>query len=368
MGSSVFAQAIDSKIMGFIHQALPDGASDEMFNQTALEVFAYQFAHNMAYRTFCMQRRATPDQLYSWENIPAVPTSAFKSGVFACFPAQMAVRVFETSGTTTGKSGKHLFDSLTLYDESAIPNFSLHLLPDGASLPMRILLPSIDEAPASSLVYMSRIVSDAFSANTEWYIHEGKLNVDALCKDLEQAMEGGEPRLLMGPSFSFVHFFSALRERKRTFSLPAGSRIMETGGYKGKSREMTRDQMLGLIQQILGIPPACVINEYGMTEMTSQIYDDTLRRIVHAGSTGAPVKIPPPWVRVRIIDPVSQEPSAPGVPGLIRILDLANRGSAIAIQTEDIGVQEGSGFRIIGRAGGAEPRGCSWAADEMLSK
>ncbi len=145
--SGVFAQAIDRKILHFIHQSVPEGSNEEEFNRVALDIFAYQFAHNMPYRMYCMQRRATPDQIYSWEDIPAVTTAAFKSAAFGCFLPHMAVRVFETSGTTTGKRGKHYLDSLVLYDESAIPNFGQHLLPDGAHLPMRILLPTPEEAP-----------------------------------------------------------------------------------------------------------------------------------------------------------------------------------------------------------------------------
>lgn len=365
--SGVFAQAVDRKILDFIHHSLSGGSSEESFNQLALEIFAYQFAHNMAYRMFCLKREATPDRIFSWEEIPAASTAAFKSGSFGCFLPSLAVRAFETSGTTAGKRGKHFFDSLTLYDESAIPNFGQHLLPDGANLPMRILLPSPEEAPASSLVYMCKIVSDAFSVNTEWYIRGGKFNVDALVRDLEMSVENGEPRMLLGPSFAFVHLFDSLAKSSNAFRLVPGSRMMETGGYKGKSREVAREEFLKMAEQFLGIPPEWVVNEYGMTELTSQMYDDTIRRRIHTGAGGAPVKIPPPWMRARIVDPLNGEPAAPGVPGLIRLIDLANRGSAIAVQTEDVGVQESNGIRVIGRIRGADPRGCSRAVDELLS-
>lgn len=368
MGSGVFAQAIDRHILQFIHRSFPEDPSDEAFNLLAMEIFAYQFAHNTTYRMFCMQRRSTPDQIYSWEQIPPAPVSAFKAGVFSCFPAHMSIRVFETSGTTTGNRGRHQFDTMTLYEEAALPNFSQHLLPDGACLPMRMLLPPPAEAPQSSLAYMCQIVSESFANETEWYIRSGRLNVEALCKDLEIAEESGTPRILLGPAFSFVHLFDALRSKNRTFCLPRGSRIMETGGYKGKSREVTREEFLRSAEEMIGVGPLWIINEYGMTELTSQMYDDTLRRAVHTGSAALPVKIPPTWVKVRVHDPVTQEPSPDGIPGLIRIWDLANRGSAVAIQTEDVGVMEGRGFRVIGRAKGSEDRGCSRAVDEALSE
>ncbi|OGH55776.1 MAG: hypothetical protein A3G34_11365 [Candidatus Lindowbacteria bacterium RIFCSPLOWO2_12_FULL_62_27] len=359
---------MDRKIVDFIHQSLSEEVGEEQFNGLAVELFAHQFAQNTPYRMFCMLRRTTPAQVSSWEKIPAAPTTAFRAAVLASFSPAKTVRVFETSGTTTGKPGKHHLDTLMLYDESAIPNFGRHVLPDGASLPMRILLPTIEEAPHSSLVYMCRIAADAFAVNAEWYIHDRKLNVDALVEDLGLSVETGDPRILMGPAFAFVHLFDALAEKQIKFALPAGSRIMETGGYKGKSREVTRERFYELARDILGIPPAWVVNEYGMTELSSQIYDDSLRTLIQTGSAGPAVKVPPPWVRVRIIDPVTDEPAAPGVPGLIRVTDLANRGSVVSIQTEDIGVQEGGGFRIIGRAKGADPRGCSLLIDEMLPK
>ena len=367
MGSGEFAQAIDQKILRFIRQSFPDHPSDESFNQLALEIFAYQFEHNTTYRMFCIQRRATPDRIDCWEGIPAAPVGAFKSGAFSCFDPRMAVRIFETSGTTAGIPGRHYFDTLALYDEAALPNFSRHVLPDAISIPMRMLMPTPEDSPRSSLVYMCQIVSDAFSNDTKWYIQNGRLNTDGLASDLEISADTQTPRLLMGTTFSFIHFFADLESSRQKVSMPKGSRIMETGGTKGRAREIPREQFLRQAADLLGIEAIGIVNEYGMTELTSQMYDDSLRRVAHTGTAGTPVKIPPPWMRILIIDPVTQDPAPAGVPGLVRIWDLSNRGSAVAIQTEDIGVREGNGYRILGRAIGADPRGCSRAVDEMLS-
>ncbi len=365
--NGVVSQVVDRKISAFIERSLAQIPDEDDLNRLALEIFAYQFEYNPAYRMFCLQRRMTPDRISSWEHIPAVPATAFKSRCFAGFPPERAVRIFETSGTTQAEKGRHYFDTLNLYEESAIPNFSRHLLPDSARLPMRMLLPPPHEAPASSLVYMCQTVARMFSENVEWFIHDGRLNIDALCKDLELACETGEYRMLLGTSYAFVHFFDALRENRKAFGLPPGSRIMETGGTKGKSREISREEFSRLTMEFLGVPDPWIVNEYGMTELTSQMYDNTLRQMVQSGASGPRVKTPPPWMRVRIVDPVSGEYQRDGVPGIIRIWDIANRGSAVAIQTDDIGVWETGGLRVAGRVRGSDSRGCGRAADEMLS-
>ena len=136
---------------------------------------------------------------------------------------------------------------------------------------------------------------------------------------------------------------------------------MDTGGSKGLKRDISRSEQLAAYERVLGIPSNWVVNEYGMTEMTSQFYDATLLG-------GDPeVKIGPHWVRTRVMDPATGRDAAPGQPGILVHLDLANCDSVAAIETEDLGVMRGEGFVLLGRSRGAEPRGCSIAADALLS-
>jgi len=139
-----------------------------------------------------------------------------------------------------------------------------------------------------------------------------------------------------------------------------GSRAMETGGFKGRSREVSKQQLYELFEKCLGIPPRCVVNEYGMTELSTQFYDQTL---VEGRQTDR--KVAPPWSRVLIMDPRTGVEAKEGETGLIRVFDLANLWSAMCIQTEDLGVARDGGFEIIGRAAGAEVRGCSLNAEEF---
>src|SRR5690606_20539431 len=144
-----------------------------------------------------------------------------------------------------------------------------------------------------------------------------------------------------------------------------GSRLMDTGGYKGAGRDVPPDALRQAYRDRLGLPAHHCINEYGMTEMLSQLYDAALADH-HAGRTRPPRKAAPPWVRSVAVDPETLEPVPPGATGLLRHLDLANIGSVAAIQTEDLGRVDEQGLVLEGRAAGAPPRGCSIAMDLIL--
>ena len=139
---------------------------------------------------------------------------------------------------------------------------------------------------------------------------------------------------------------------------------MDTGGFKGQSRELSRDELSRLYGKILGIPKALCINEYGMTEMGSQFYDNPLRDR-WLGRSRVRFKEVPPWVRTRILDPTTLEEVPEGQVGLLIHYDLANCGSVLAIETEDLGYRVAEGFEVVGRAHGAEARGCSLTVEEL---
>jgi hypothetical protein len=247
-----------------------------------------------------------------------VPTSAFKDFDIACFPVSEAVAEFHTSGTTTGKPGRHFFKTLELYEAAALPNFIAHL----GNLPVLSLIPADSH---SSLAHMTKIVgAQPFRPDVN------------------------EPVIVLGTAFHFLNLFDAGPRLK----LPEGSRVMETGGFKGRSREISKRELYRLITERLGVD--YIINEYGMTELSTQFYDQR---------PGSDIKDVPAWARVLVIDPQTGKEALPGERGLIRVFDLANLWSAMCIQTEDIGIARGDGFEILGRAPGAEVRGCSLVAE-----
>src|SRR5690606_32595439 len=155
--------------------------------------------------------------------------------------------------------------------------------------------------------------------------------------------------------------------RGARYRLAAGSRLMDTGGFKGRGREVGEEELRATYAELLGIPGDHVVNEYGMTEMCSQFYDNVLRDRVLRGTVRRRHKQGPPWVRTRVVDPETLEAVPRGEVGILRHYDLANLGSVMAVQTEDIGREVEGGFVLLGRAAGAPPRGCSIAMDLLLS-
>ena len=341
---------------------------DEEFDALARRFFAYQFHRNAPYGAYCRSRGVTPDGLGSWRDIPAVPTAAFKEVDLVAGDAESADAVFRTSGTTQGRRGRHVIPDLALYHGALVPNFRAYVVPDLDEARMLALVPPPRQLTDSSLSHMIAVVMERLGArDSGWYasLADG-IAAEALEEALEESIDDARPVVLLGTSFAFVHWTDSLRARGRTFELPRGSRIMDTGGYKGRGREVAEDTLRGTYGELLGIDARWCVNEYGMTELCSQFYDATLRELVLAGAAGERRKVPPPWVRTVVVDPDTLEAVHDGRTGLLRHIDLANLGSVVAVQTEDVGVRVADGFRVLGRASGAQPRGCSLAMDELL--
>ena len=337
---------LQQKILTFIRSGTGD------FAELAMEVFAFQREHNPTYRTFCDRR----PPVNSWQEIPAVPTSAFKDFSIACFPVSAAVAEFHTSGTTAETAGKHYFKTLELYETAIKPNFTAHLLPDAARLPVLALTPSPVDAPHSSLAHMLGVVA---GHDCEFFVERETLLLERLTQRLCEMQWASQPVMLLGTAFAFIHLFDHLG--KTRFELPEGSRAMETGGFKGRSREVTKPELYQLFTHHLGIPAQRIVNEYGMTELSTQFYDATMRLDQQSDCKDIPA-----WARVLVINPNTGGESATGERGLIRIFDLANLWSAMCIQTEDLGIAHADGtFEVLGRIAGAEVRGCSLNTESL---
>ncbi len=349
-------------------------SADVAFEEKARGLFLLQFAHVPAYQAFCRAQGKTPETVSRWSDIPAVPASAFKEFDLSSLPPTDRVTVFRSSGTTgqTRSEHAHSRESLRLYEASLWPWFEKHLLDGmgGFQVPQVELLaltPPPEQAARSSLVYMFEFIrrrvgalrSDfcgVTQAASDWTVH-----VPTALKWLQMTAERTQPALLLGTAFSFVHLLDALEEHRIKIPLPPGSRVLETGGYKGRSRTLAKPDLYRCIGDRLGIPPEFIVCEYGMSELSSQAYDHV------AGHTlGKPrVFRFPPWARFEITDPETGGIAPEGRPGLLRIFDLANVRSVMALQTEDLAVRRGDGFELLGRSTEAEPRGCSLMSGDL---
>jgi len=362
------ATELKERLLAVIARGAHAPLVDAEFDALALAVFAHQYACNAPYRAFCDRRRATPATVARWTDIPAVPTDAFKAAALVCGDPSSAATVFRTSGTTQGseRRGTHYLPDLALYDAALRAGFAAHLLPEGARLPILSLVPSPRELTDSSLSHMIGEVMGDFGASASgWFVSpDGGIRGAALRDALRAAEADATPVCIPGTAFAFVHWLDELAASGERFRLPEGSRVMDTGGFKGRSREVTRAELYAAIHDRLGISPSWCVNEYGMTEMSSQFYDGL------AGAADAPdarLHAGPAWVRTHAADPETLRPLSHGEIGVLRHWDLANLGSVMAIQTADLGFTTPAGFRVLGRAQGAEARGCSIAMDELLT-
>jgi hypothetical protein len=327
----------------------------EEFNRLALALFARQREAVPIYRELCDRRGAGPDSVRQWWQIPALPTSAFKEHEVSSIPAAGRARVFHSSGTAGQAPSRHFHsaETLALYEASLLPWFERHFFASRQP-PMKLFFLTPKEAPHSSLVHMFNTVRRHFGAPDSAFT--GRLSPDGSWEvDIEptlaavrEAVGENVPIGLLGTAFSFVHLLDALEAAGKRFLLPKGSRVMETGGYKGRSRELPKAQLRLLLWKFLGVPAEGILSEYGMSELGSQAYDDAAS-VFHF----------PPWARARVISPETGAESGEGETGLLRVFDLTNVGSVLAVQTEDLAARRGDGFLLLGRAASAEPRGCS---------
>jgi hypothetical protein len=215
----------------------------------------------------------------------------------------------------------------------------------------------------SSLSHMiGRVVATWGASSSAWALGEHGLDLAIAEAWISEVIAADRPALILSTAFALVHLLDELTTRGRVWALPVGSLLFETGGYKGRSRSLDRGDIEALVSARLGLQPHQIVREYGMSELSSQLYA--------SARTGSPrAFVAPPWVRVQILDPATLDPLQPEQEGLISIVDLANAGSIVHVLTEDLGrLDRGGRLTLLGRASDAELRGCSLAAEELLEE
>lgn len=340
----------------------------ESIHTLACDIARHQAGCIEGFARLCRARGVDPHQLENYADIPPVPTDVFKMTRVATFDATEPATVFRTSGTTVGSRGEHFIRDLRTYEAAAVA-FGRHWLARDitAPTPVIVLGPSPDDASDSSLIHMCKTFVEAFgtpAANEDTFLidNDGIIDLSRFDERVANALAADQPMLVLGTSFAFVHLVDAIG--RDSFHLPRGSRVMQTGGYKGKSREVPADVLRTDLARVFGLDLRAIVGEYGMTELSSQFYEQTLF------DSAAPLGLftEPPWARVVPVDPVTLAPVADGTVGIAKIIDVMNVDSAIAILTQDRVRRVGAGFELLGRAPGAPPRGCSIAIDELLGR
>jgi hypothetical protein len=359
--------------------------TDQAFNDLALRLFQLQYLNNLPYQLLCQRRGINPKHVSLWQDIPSLSTQAFRELELTGLSPEERQWVFYSSGTTGQKPSRHWHSSssLQLYETSLIPPFKNHLLvwdQDRTSsatsatrgpelqVPMIILTPPQNQAPHSSLVHMWATVRKLFGDATSVFTGRAdtsgawSLDLEATRSALARAERSNQSVFVLGTAFSLVHLTDHLLQNKAQIHLPPGSRILETGGYKGHSRTVPRQELHRLIIECLGVDASNVVCEYGMCELSSQAYDWVAAALIPAGVepfSNQRVFQFPPWARGRVVSPETGREVDEGQTGWIQVFDLANAWSVLAVQTEDLAIRRGSGFELLGRATQAESRGCS---------
>ena len=351
--------AEQTQLAARIHAMLAAGIEGDAkpFEQLSLDVFAYQYRCNAPYRAFCDALKRQPDNVQTWRDIPAFPNESFKTELVTSFPFDQAVMAQLTSGSTAIVRGQIFRDEIgrALVLEANRVMTAAYLFPDlaqGQRCRVLILAPSPEMAPSMGMaVGMDETRRHFGTPNSRFLLNHGGIDVAALVAALNESEASGVPVAMIGSTSAFVFFFNACRQRNVSFHLPAGSRIGDGGGYRGRFGEMTQEDYLGLAYSVLGIPASYCVNVLGMAESATNFFDDTLRCAVTGKPAGKRMRRNPPWTRTVAVSLDKLSILPPGEVGLLRHYDVTNLPTVLAVQTDNLGYTDEAGhFQIVGRA------------------
>ena len=320
--------------------AIPDIFSisnQKQFEKIALKTFRFQYENNLVYREFCDYLKIEVQKVKSLTQIPFLPIQFFKSHrvVSNTNPAQFT---FTSSGTTGMTTSQHLVSDITLYEESYRKGFS-QFYGNIEDYVVLALLPSYLEREGSSLIYMVEdLIQMTQNSESGFYLH----NHDELIEKLLRLDEAGQNVILIGVTFALLDLIE-----NRKFQLQ-NTIIMETGGMKGRRKEMIREELHEQLCEGFGV--TAIHSEYGMTELLSQAY-----------SLGEGVFECPSWIQILVRDTEDALTYVPeGKTGGINVIDLANINSCSFIATQDLGKKKpNNSFEVLGRFDNSDIRGCN---------
>ena len=312
-------------------------SSQKQFEKIALKVFRFQYENNLVYREFCDFLKTDVQKVKSLEQIPFLPIQFFKSHavVSNSNPIQ---ETFTSSGTTGMATSKHLVTDTSLYEESYRKGFA-QFYGNIEDYVILALLPSYLEREGSSLIYMiDDLIQMTNSPESGFYLH----NHDELIEKLIRLDTSGQNVILIGVTYALLDLIEIC-----PFHLQ-NTIIMETGGMKGKRKEMIREELHEQLCQGFGVN--AIHSEYGMTELLSQAY-----------SLGNGVFECPSWMQILIRDTEDALTYVPeGKTGGINVIDLANMNSCSFIATQDLGKKNpNNSFEVLGRFDNSDIRGCN---------
>jgi phenylacetate-coenzyme A ligase PaaK-like adenylate-forming protein len=308
----------------------------EDFERLAIEVFRYQYENTEVYRQFCDFLKVAPASVKKIENIPFLPIQFFKSHRVISKSVSESI-TFTSSGTTGSITSKHHVSDLNLYEKSFLTAFEL-FYGNPSEYTILALLPSYIERGGSSLVYMAaNLIETSAIEHSGFYLND----INALIEKLNFLENTNQKTILLGVSYALLDLIE-----KQKFKLK-NTIVMETGGMKGKRKELVKDELHSILKNGFGVDR--IHSEYGMTELLSQAY-----------SIGEGVFHTPPWMKIRTRDTEDALSFVHEKTGGINVIDLANLHSCSFIATQDLGrLRKDGSFEILGRFDTSDIRGCN---------
>ncbi|WP_394843383.1 acyl-protein synthetase [Pendulispora brunnea] len=353
------SEALHERARAFVRAFDEGNPMPEPFDALASDLARFQARYVPGYAKLLAARGLDASRFARAGDAPAVPTDAFKVARVSAFPEQDTPITFRTSGTTVGARGSHPFRDAGTYERAAVA-FARRTLLQGFPERVHVLVlgPSAKDLPDSSLSHMNDAFVHAFGLPHDgdvFFLRDDILDLAALDETVARILVTSDaPVLLLATAFACAYLLDGLGDAD--FRLPKGSRVMQTGGFKGKSREIEPHDLRRELARVFHIAEDDIRGEYGMTELSSQFYEER----------GGGPYLEPPWARVVPVDPVTLEPVPQGAEGIARIEDLMNVDSAFAVLAADRVRRVSGGFELLGRTPGAPPRGCSLTVEEIL--
>jgi hypothetical protein len=385
--SFLTSEALHARVRDFAQKTAAGSQPTESFERLALDIARFQRAESEGLG------RLWPESPSSLEELEALPADAFRFGRVALYPEALDVARFRTSGTTRSESGLHPARTLRTYDELTLL-LARGSLFRGLSRAVTVALCDIpEEPPSSSLNYMMRRFIDEFDGRShdqrpkpETAMELGRacflmssigLDLKALERAARVAKLRKEPLVVLGAAFAFASLIEALGGDPLS-SDPPEVRLMITGGFKGRRIEMSEAELRRELSRAFGRTRTHILGEYGMTELTSQLYEawsspephfESSEQLLPAFSGGGQAGryVAPPWLQVTAVDPATGKPVPAGETGVARFVDLGNVDSVLVVQTEDLIVQGPRGIELRGRRERAPARGCSLPYEGLLA-
>ena len=319
-----------------LEEAIFQISNEKEYEALALQVFRYQYEHVSVYQEFCKHLKISKKSVQSLEDIPFLPIQFFKSHEILSNEKNHDL-IFTSSGTTGSIPSKHFVAHRKLYEKSFLKGFQ-HYYGNPEDWTILALLPSYLEREGSSLVYMvDALIRKSHASESGFYLH----NLDALLAKLKELEKKKQKTLLMGVSYALLDLIE-----KEKLQLQH-TVVMETGGMKGKRKELVKEALHELLQEGFGVQN--IHSEYGMTELLSQAY-----------SKGQSEFGCPPWMKVLTRDTDDPFSYLKGKTGGINVIDLANLYSCSFIATQDLGkILPNGNFKILGRFDESDIRGCN---------